>query len=179
MTKTQQVYGGSLYELAKEEGRTELIHTQLQQVIAIFDENPAYWQLLDTVSICKQERCKALDEALAASVDPYLLNFIKILCENGMIAQLRGCAKEYRRRYNEDHSIVDVCAVTAVSMSQPLQQKLKEKLQSILDKQVELSCKVDPNCMGGVLLQLPERQLDGTVKHRLDALRESLKAAAL
>jgi len=179
MTKTQQVYGGSLYELAKEEGREETILRQLQQVIAIFDENPAYWQLLSTASISKQERCKALDEALSASVEPYLLNFIKILCEREMSAQLRGCAKEYRRRYNEDHGIVDVCAVTAVPMAQPLQQKLKEKLQTILDKQVELSCKVDPDCMGGVLLELPGRQLDGTVKHRLDALRESLKAAAL
>ena len=179
MTKIQQVYGGSLYELAKEEGLTEQIYAQLQQVIAIFDENPAYWQFLDTVSISKQERCKALDEALSSSVEPYLLNFMKILCENAMFAQLRGCAKEYRRRYNEDHGIVDVRAITAVPMAQPLQQKLKEKLGSILDKQVELSCKVDPDCMGGVLLELPGRQLDGTVKHRLDALRESLKAAAL
>ena len=179
MTKTAKVYGGSLYELAKEEGLAERICAQLQQVIAVFDGNPAYWQFLDTASISKQERCKALDEALAASVEPYLLNFIKILCENGMVAQLKGCAKEYRRRYNEDHGIVDVCAVTAIPMAQPLQQKLKQKLGSILGKQVELSCKVDPNCMGGVLLQLPERQLDGTVKHRLDALRESLKAAAL
>ena len=158
---------------------TEQIHTQLQQVIGIFDENPAYWQFLSTVSIAKQERCKALDEALAGSVEPYLLNFLKILCENAMIAQLRGCAKEYRRRYNDDHGIVDVCAVTAVPMTAPLQQKLKEKLQSILEKQVQLQCKVDPACMGGILLELPGRQLDGTVRHRLDALRESLKTAAL
>ena len=179
MTKTQQVYGGSLYELAKEEGLTERIYEQLQQVIALFDEQPAYWQFLGTLSIAKQERCKALDEALSGSVEPYLLNFLKILCENAMIAQLRGCAKEYRRRYNEDHGIVDVCAVTAASMTVPLQQKLKEKLEHILGKQVELTCKVDPACMGGILLELPGRQLDGTVKHRLDALRESLKAAAL
>ena len=57
--------------------------------------------------------------------------------------------------------------------------KLLQKLQTVLGKTVELNCKVDPACMGGVLLELPGRQLDGTVKHRLDALSASLKAAAL
>ena len=165
MTKTEQVYGGSLYDLAKEEGLTEQIHDELKQVITLFDANPDYWRFLATVSISKEERCKALDEALRGSVQAYLLNFMKILCENGTIGSMKGCAREFTRRYNEDHNIVEVRAVTAVPMN--------EKLTA------ELSCKVDPACMGGVLLELPGRQLDGTVKNRLEGLAASLKAAAM
>lgn len=179
MTKTEQVYGGSLYELALEEGKTGEILQQLQQVIAIFDENPTYWRFLSTVSIPKDERCAALDEALKGSIQPYLLNFLKILCENGTIGQLKGCAREYRTRYNRDNGIVEVTAVTAVAMSAALQEKLLQKLQTVLGKTVELSCRVDPACMGGVLLELPGRQLDGTVKQRLDHLAAALKTAAV
>lgn len=179
MTKTQQVYGGSLYELAKEEGLTEQIGSELSQVVAIFDENPDYWRFLGTISISKEERCRALDEALGGKIQPYLLNFMKILCRDGMMSQLKGCEKEYRRRYNEDHDIVEVCAVTAVEMNAPVKEKLTDKLQTVLGKTVELRCRVDPACMGGVLLELPGRQLDGTIKHRLDALGASLKTAAL
>lgn len=178
MTKAEQVYGSSLYELAKEEQLTEEIYEQLRQVIGIFDQTD-YWRFLSLQSIAKQERCSALDEALGGKVQPYLLSFLKILCENEIISQLKGCAKEYRRRYNEDHDIVEVCAVTAVELAEPLKKKLREKLQTVLGKTVELTGRVDPACVGGVLLELPGRQLDGTVRHRLDALADTLKAAAL
>lgn len=179
MTKTEQVYGGSLYELAKEEGLSEQIFEELQQVIALFDAEPDYWRFLDTRSISKQERCAALDEALRGRIQPYLLNFLKILCENGTAGQLPGCAREYRRRYHEDHNIVEVRAITAVPLKDTLAQALRTKLESALGKTVDLTCKVDPACMGGVLLELPGRQLDGTVKHRLDSLAAMLKNAAV
>jgi len=179
MTKTEQVYGGSLYDLAKEEGLTAQIGSELQQVIAVFDANPDYWRFLATLSIAKEERCKALDEALKSQVQPYLLNFLKILCENGTIGSLKGCAQEFRRRYNEDNNIVEVRAVTAVAMNEKLTAALKAKLEAALGKTVELTCRVDPACMGGVLLELPGRQLDGTVKHRLDGLAAALKTAAM
>ena len=179
MTKTQQIYGGSLYELAKEEHLTEEILAEISQVTAIFDETPRYWQFLSTVSISKQERCQALEDALGGKVQPYLLNFMKMLCENAMMEQFRGCAEEFRRRYNEDHNIVQVCALTAVEMSAAAKQKLQKKLSETLGKTVELQNRVDPACMGGVLLQLPGRQLDGTVRHRLDALSERLQTAVL
>ena len=179
MTKKEKVYGGALYDLCREEGVSEVVLHQLRQVVAIFDENPDYWRFLDTVSITKCERCAALDEALGGKVEPYLLNFVKILCENGAASQLRGCAEEYRARYYEDHNIVQVQAVTAVEMSEAMAEKLCGKLQSVLGKTVELSCKMDPGCMGGVLLRLPDRQYDGTVRQRLDALRAQLKASAM
>lgn len=179
MTKTERVYGGSLYELAAEEGAAEEMLEQLRQVIEIFDREPDYWRFLSTLSISKEERCKALDEALNGHVQPYLLNFIKLLCENGTIRQLKGCAREFVRRYNADRGIVEVCAVTAVDMGQPLREKLVAKLQEILGKTVELTCRVDPACVGGVLLELPGRQLDGTVKQRLNTLAAALRGAAV
>lgn len=179
MTKSEQVYGGALYDLAKEEGLVEDIYSQLQTVLGIFAENPDYLPLLGTGSIPKQERCTALDEAFGGRVQPYLLSFMKILCENGTIGQLKGCAAEYCRRYNEDHDIMEVRAVTAVALTAPLREKLTRKLQTVFGKTVELTNKVDPACMGGVLLELPGRQLDGTVRHRLEALGKELKTAAL
>ena len=179
MTKTEKVYGGSLYDLAKEEGVSEEIGKELTEVLSLFDGNPDYWRFLSTLSIPKQERSDALDEAFRSRIHPYLLNFMKILSDNGTMGQLKGCAKEYRSRYNEDNGIVEVCAKTAIPMDGSLQAKLKEKLESVLGKTVELSCRVDTGCIGGVLLELPGRQLDGTVKHRLDALSQSLRTVSL
>ena len=95
------------------------------------------------------------------------------------MGSMKGCALEYRRRFNEDHDIVEVRAITAVEMKPQQCEALKAKLQSMLGKTVELSCKVDPTCMGGVLLELPGKQMDGTVKHRLETLGAALKSAAV
>lgn len=175
MTGKEQVYGRSLYELAVEEGQTHEIMSQLEQVVAVFDENPAYWQFLSTLSIPKAERCAALDEALRGQVHPYLLNFLKILCENGTVSAFRGCVAEYRQCYDADNGIVEVTAVTAVELSEELRQALLQKLTQILQKTVRLVCRVDASCLGGVRLELPGRQLDGTIKQRLDTLTAGLR----
>lgn len=179
MTRTERVYGGSLYELALEEGLTGMILGELEQVLSIFDQNPDYGRFLGTLSIAKQERCDALQEAFGGKIHPYLLNFMKILCENGTIGQLKGCAKAFRARYNRDNGIVEVRAVTAVALSAALQDKLKGKLEQSLHKTVELTNQVDPACVGGVLLELPGRQLDGTVKHRLEEIGRVLKQTSV
>ncbi len=179
MTKTEQVYGGSLYELAKEENLSGEILDELRQVSEILDQNPDYGRFLSTLSISKEERCGALDEAFGGKIQPYLLNFMKILCENGTMALLKGCAAEYRARYNADNGIVEVRAVTAVPMNDTLRGKLLRKLEQSLQKKVELTCTVDPACVGGVLLELPGRQLDGTVRHRLEDINKLLKTTAI
>ena len=179
MTKLEQVYGSSLYALAQEEGLTDEILQQLRQVEGIFKENPDYERFLSTLSISKEDRCKALDEAFGGRVQPYILNFMKLLCENGYMNRFCGCIKEYIGLYNSEHGIVEVCAITAVPLKEELRLALHEKLQAVLGKTVELQCKVDESCMGGVRLELPDRRLDGTVKNRLDKLADALLGAAV
>ena len=77
------MYGGSLYDLAAEEGLEARILGELDEAVALFKANPDYLHLLSTPSIPKRERCGLLDEALRDQVHLYVLNFLKILCEKG------------------------------------------------------------------------------------------------
>ena len=65
MTETARMYGGSLYDLAAEEGLEARILGELDEAVALFKANPDYLHLLSTPSIPKKERCGLLDEALA------------------------------------------------------------------------------------------------------------------
>ena len=106
MTAAGAEYGGALYELAAEEGLEEVILEQLTEVRRLLAENPDYEKLLAMPSVPKAERCAALDEAFGGQAEPYLVNFLKLLCEKGAIRTLPDCLKEYRARYNEAHGIV-------------------------------------------------------------------------
>lgn len=179
MTETAKCYGGSLYDLAAAEGLEQQLLEELAAVAGIFRAQPDYLRLLSTPSIPKKERAALLNEAFGGAVHPYLVNFLKILCDNGTLREFYGCAAEYRTRYNRANGILEVRAVSAVALSQAEQAKLCGKLHAATGKQIDLSVKVDPAVLGGIRLDMEGVQLDGTVRHRLDALRADISGAVL
>ena len=179
MTETAKMYGGSLYDLAAEEGLETRILGELDEVQQLLKQNPDYLRLLSTPSIPKKERCGLLDEALRGQVHLYVLNFLKILCEKGTLRELPGCARAYRVRYNEAHGILEATATTAVAMTEAQEKSLHEKLEKLTGKTIDLKTKVDAKVLGGIRLDIEGTELDGTVQNRLASLRRDIAAVTL
>ena len=116
MTELAKRYGGSLYDLAAEEALTDRLLQELQTAVDTIKAEPQYLRLLATTSVPKQERCDLLAKAFEGA-HPYLVNFLKLLCEEDLIAELPGCLRAYRDRYNADHDILEVTAVSAVALT--------------------------------------------------------------
>jgi F-type H+-transporting ATPase subunit delta len=176
MTGAAVAYGGSLYELAVEEAIDRRLLDELTDVSSLFSENPEYVRLLAEPSIPKKERCALIDESLGGKVHPYVTNFLKILCENGILSEFSGCVREYRRRLYEANGILTATAVSAVALTSEQADRLREKLVSLTGHTVELTVKTDPTCIGGLRLDIDGKRLDGTVRERLDAIRTVLSA---
>ena len=179
MTEAGSVYGLALYDLAKSEGLTEQILKELSVLRQSFEEEPDFLKLLHTPALSKQEHCDILDASFRGKLQPYLLNFLKILTEKGYIHHFSHCCDAYRDQYNRDHGILPVTAVTAVPMTDAQQKRLKEKLEALTGKTVELHSRIDPSCLGGVRLDYDGKRVDDTVSHRLDAVRTLLKNTVL
>ena len=145
MTEIARMYGGSLYDLAAEEGLETRILGELDEVSAILKGDPEYLHLLSIPSIPKKERCALLDEAFRGKVHLYVLNFLKILCEKGTLRELPGCARAFRVKYNQAPG-----------------------------KKIDLKTKVEPGVLGGIRLDIEGTELDGTVQNRLASLRRSI-----
>ena len=165
MTETAKMYGGSLYDLAAEEGLETRILGELDEVQSLLKQNPDYLRLLSTPSIPKKERCGLLDEALRGQVHLYVLNFLKILCEKGSLRELSGCARAYRIRYNQAHGILEATAISAVPLTE--------------QQRTALHAKLDAKVLGGIRLDIEGTELDGTVQNRLASLRRDIAAVTL
>ena len=179
MTETARMYGGSLYDLAAEEGLEDRILEDLDSAAAIFKDDPEYLHLLSIPSIPKKERCALLDEALRGQVHLYVLNFLKILCEHGTLRELPGCARAYRIRYNAAHGILEATATSAVPLTEEQKTALRQKLEATTGKTIDLTAKVDKAVLGGIRLDIEGTELDGTVQNRLATLRRNIAAATL
>ena len=95
MTELAKRYGGSLYELAAEENLTDELLQQLRTAVNSIEAEPQYLRLLSTPSVPKKERCALLDKAFEGA-HPYLVNFLKLLCEEDLLGELPGCLRAYQ-----------------------------------------------------------------------------------
>ena len=179
MTEAASVYGESLYALAKDEQKSDMLLRQLKVLDESFADEPDFLRLLSAPNLSKIERKEILDTCLKGKADPYLLNFLKILMEKGYIRQFHNCVKVFCDCYNVDHGIMQVSAVTAVPMTDNQKEKLAAKLAGITGKQIDLMNIVDPACIGGVRLDYDGKRVDDTIIHRLDAVSSMLKNTIL
>ena len=179
MTEVGNVYGESLYELAKEEALCAQIGEQLTALREGFRQEPDFIRLLSSPNLTKAERCAVLDDSFRGKVHPYVLNFLKILTEKGYMHHFPHCCESYEKHYNEDHNILSVKAVTAVPLSEKQAQALTQKLTRTTGKTIVLTNRVDPTCLGGVRLDYDGQRLDDTISHRMDSVRELLKNTVL
>ncbi|MGN1031583.1 MAG: ATP synthase F1 subunit delta [Butyricicoccaceae bacterium] len=174
MTDIAKAYGATLYELANEAKAVDQINEELAALRAIFEENPRFVSLMSTPTLKKEERVEIIDKTFGGKIHSYLLNFLKIITENGTAAEFIDTAKDFRDRYNLERGIETVVAVSAVPLTPKMEKQLIKKLSDLTGKTIQLEKKVDPDCKGGIRLNMDGLQLDGTVKHKLDAIRASL-----
>ena len=179
MSQAANNYGQALFELAKEENLDAVILKQMEVLNISFSQEPGFLRLLAAPNLSKSERCDILDESFRGKVEPYLLNFMKILMEKGYIRLFPDCFKAYRNAYNAEHGILCVKAVSAVELSAAQKEKLTKKLESITGKTIQLENRLDPKVLGGIRLDYDGIQVDGTVQSRLDAVADLLKNTVL
>ncbi|MEF2838470.1 MAG: ATP synthase F1 subunit delta [Oscillospiraceae bacterium] len=179
MTEVGNVYGESLYELAKEENLTKLIGDQLAVLQQAFRQEPDFVRLLSSPNLTKTERCQILDDSFRGKVHSYLLNFLKILTEKNYMRYFSDCCDAYTEHYDQDNGILRVEAVSAVELTTGQKDKLTQKLSRITGKEIALRNRIDPAVLGGIRLDYDGQRLDDTVSHRLDAIRTVLNKTVL
>lgn len=179
MTVTGNHYAQALYDLAKEAEQTEQILQELKTLNHVFQQNPEFLRLLAVPNLSKDERLKIVDSSFHGKVHPYVLNSLKLLTEKGHVRSFPECVRAFIQQYNTDNGIVCVVAVSAVALTDVQADKLQKKLEQVTGKKVQLETRVDETCIGGLRLDYEGKRVDGTVKNRLDTLREQLRNTVL
>ena len=179
MTDSGTLYGKSLYDLAVSENVSDEIMEEMTAVSELLSQYPDYVRLLLEPSIAKRERIRLLDEAFGGQIHPYLLNFMKILTENGLLREFRACEACYRGLWYDAHGIAVAQVASASPLDDAQSARLQEKLEKMSGKTVILQTRVEPELLGGIQVELEGKLYDGTVKGRLTGIRRSLDETVL
>ena len=174
MTELAREYGDGLYALCAEEKLDGRALVDLAGLKRIFRQEKDFFRLLSNMSLSKEERVTILDNALRGQVHPYLLNFLKILCERGALYEFEGCESAFRENYNRDHRVLEAQATTGAPLDEAQRTQLIEKLKAMTGREICLTEKVDPAVIGGVMLEMDGKRYDNTLRGRLKQLKAKM-----
>lgn len=178
MSDFSKKYAGALYDLCKEENITKEVLEELLVIDTVIKENKEYKNLLDTPAISLKDRLSIIDEAFS-SCSLYVLNFIKLLCENKRFYEFSLVVSNFNKLYDEERNIERVEAITCVALSDEQASSLREKIEKITKKNVHLTNKVDKSIIGGVILKFKNRMYDGSIRKSLNEIACKIKNSTL
>jgi F-type H+-transporting ATPase subunit delta len=102
-------------------------------------------------------------------------NFLKVLSDNGREEILEDVLRQYEALVKEHLGRIEVEVTTAVELSEDSERRLKERLGRVLEgREVILETRVDPNLLGGAVFRFGGRMMDGSIRGRLESLREGM-----
>ncbi len=171
MTELAKEYGTALFHLAAEESCVDACAASLGTVKDALDGNPDYVALLSAPSIPKQERLALLDEAFK-DIAPTVLSFVKLLCEKGRLSSFSECKEEFDALHAESKRIVNAKVTSAVPLTDAQKAALLDKLQAMDGRTVSADYHLDASLLGGVVVELDDRVLDGSLKQQIRKLKE-------
>ncbi len=172
MTETSKEYAEALFALAAEENKLDEVKKDLGVVLSQFRENPAYADFLACPNIPVNERLGAIDEAFGDAVCEYVISFLKILCQKGSIHSVYKIILDFDDLYKASKGIATARVISAVALKADEKEKLKAKLEKLCGKQVVMECIRSSSVIGGIIVYVDGRVLDGSLKRRLHDIKE-------
>lgn len=175
MTDLSREYAEALFALASENDQTKEYLEALDTAAALLADNPEYVELLACPAIPTEERDGLLGQTFGQILPEQVLAFIQLLCAHGRIRSFDDCIGEYRLLYQTAVAMSTAEVVSAVPLTEDEREKLSAALTARLGRTVTLECTVDESLLGGMVVRVDGKVLDGSLRCRLHAVKEVMK----
>lgn len=167
-------YAEALFQLSEDENITKEIYNELHNVVETVKNNKDLDNVLKSPLVGKIEKVKLIESLFNNKINNNLKNFLKILVEKGRISSLKSIELTFKQLLNDKNNIIEGTVISAIPLTDKKVKELEGKLSKKYNKNVTLENKVDQSILGGVLVRLGNTQIDGSVKTRLDNIKDQL-----
>ena len=170
-------YASALFSLAQDNRQIESIADSLAKFDALVAESPDLERLVRSPVFSAAEQLKALDAVLArVGIGGYAANFIKLVTSKRRLFLIREMVADYQKLYDSHRGLTRAEVTSAAPLSDANVAALKDSLRNISGgRDVDLSIKLDASIIGGLIVQVGSRMVDGSLRTKLNAIRLSMK----
>ena len=169
-------YAKAIFELACEDDKLKEYGADLAKVQQLYTQCPELKAYLCNPNIQPEEKKSLLREVFEGGVQEMVLNFLLLLIDKRRIQIFDAIAHIFTELSNEARGIVVADVTTAQPLAEAQEKALAEKLERVTGKKIALRRHSDPSLIGGVVVRIGDRRIDGSVKGRLTAMTAELMA---
>ena len=176
MASVENTYGDALFSLIIEEDKSALTDVlgELKSIAGIFGSEPDFIKLLKAPTVPLENKQSIIKEIFDGRVHRFVLNFLLVLTESGRIDSFDKILAYFTQLHNDYKNIADVTVVSAMPLSEQTAEKIRAKMASVTGKTVNMTLKTDPQVIGGVVISYGNTTIDGSVKARLEQLKNDI-----
>ncbi len=170
-------YASALLSLAQDNRQTESVARSLAKLDALIAESPDLERLVRSPVFSADDQIKALDAVLAREeIGGIAANFVRLVTVNRRLFYLREMIAAYRRLYDASRGVTRAEVTSATALSDANLAALKDQLKTASGgRDVDLDVKVDPSIIGGLIVRLGSRMVDGSLRTKLNAIKHAMK----
>jgi F-type H+-transporting ATPase subunit delta len=172
-----EVYARSLFEVGKENDKLDVLHEELDQFADALSESRELQVFFFSPYFSSQEKKDGISK-IVQNGDDYFVRFLELLAERHRMPAVFRIRREFDQMWAEENKLLSVTITSAVDLDDAIQKDLRKKIEDETGRKVEFDAKVDPDILGGLVLQVGNFVMDASVRSRLEKLRKQVARAA-
>jgi F-type H+-transporting ATPase subunit delta len=177
MEHIARVYADALFEAAKEKGKLDAIREQLGQFADALAGNREMQLFFFSPYFSSTEKGDGLKKAISGA-EPELVNFLELLIEKHRMPVLFRIRRQFDALWAKENKRLGVTVTSAVELDPEVAERIGSEIEQQTGNTVELQSRVDPDILGGLVVQVGNMVLDTSIRNRLEKLRKSVAQAA-
>ena len=177
MEEIAEVYSRSLFEVARDEGDLDRVHDELGEFADAMNDSNDLRVFFFSPYFSSQEKKDGISKLLDDADDSFV-RFLELLAERHRMPAIFRIRRAFDDLWREENKLLPVTVTSAIDLDRELVDGIGKRIEEQTGQRVELSSNVDPDVLGGIVLQVGNMVLDASVRNRLDQLRKSVAAAA-
>jgi F-type H+-transporting ATPase subunit delta len=177
MSVVHRTYARALFAAAKEAGGVARVREELADFVEAMREVGELQEILRNPQLDKGAKAAVIN-AVAGGGDPLVRNLLLLLVEKGRGGEVEEVAAEFERLAAAEEGQLSVEVTTAFELTDQEARSIVEQIERASGRRVEATRTVDPDLIGGIVLQADSRRVDASVRGRLERLKRELATRA-
>lgn len=169
-----QKYATAIFEIAIEDDKLIPYGEELATVRENLFNIPQARSFFQNPQIQNEAKKELLTKCFKGEVSKVIFNFLLLLVDKRRIGIFEAIEEEYRKLSNRERGILIADVTTSKGMNRKQQEQLQKKLASITNKKVQLRMHEDENILGGVIVKIGDKRIDGSIAGKLTSMRQQL-----
>jgi F-type H+-transporting ATPase subunit delta len=177
MEEIAEVYARALFEAAVDGGELDEIQQQLGVWTDALAQNKNLQTFFFSPRFSPAEKKEAIRRVIEGGNERFV-NFLELLAERHRLPATFRIRRDFDELWREEHRMLPVEVTSAVELDDALVRSIGDRIETQTGRRIELTSRVDPDIIGGIVLRVGNKVLDASIHGRLERLRRQITRAA-